>query len=162
MGIANIDNFDAGTVTEVNQNNIWDRLNQMLLTFKFADSKPSPNPAASSKTQGILMGHVFIGHNCPVQRAGIPCPPSPEALAATQIIVYKPDGVTVVASTYPKPEAAGSTSQLDTYSFSLLPGNYLVDYKSSAGFFKGHAPQPVTITAGKTTTLDFNIDTGIR
>lgn len=177
VGIANIGNFEPGAVLEVDENDIWNKLDQLLKTFKFTDSNPSatpapipapaptptptPSPSPTSGANGTLTGHVTIGPNCPVEMLRSQgCLPPPGAFSSTRIVVYKPDGRTVVASQTPRPESANS--EFAVYSFSLPPGNYQVDYERTGDFMTTHTLKPATIESGKTTTVDFDIDTGIR
>jgi hypothetical protein len=149
----NIGNYPPGTVTELNKGDAWGKLVQIINTVKLKDNPPQqPVPTQTSKT-GTLAGHVDIGPNCPVEIAGKPCPPSPDSYAATQILIYKSDGKTLVSA--PKLDLSGN------YSVNLDPGNYLVDYQRTGSFYS-HYPQPAKIKAGQTTTLNFTIDTGIR
>lgn len=43
IGIANIGNFEPGAVSEVDANDVWGRLDQMLKTFKFTDPPSTAN-----------------------------------------------------------------------------------------------------------------------
>ncbi|MEO8065330.1 MAG: carboxypeptidase-like regulatory domain-containing protein [Candidatus Doudnabacteria bacterium] len=129
----------------------WEEVDQLVHKLKAYN----PPTSVVQIGNGTLTGHVTIGPNCPVERVGMPCPPSPQAYAGTQIIVYKNDAKTVAAS-------AALDSSGD-YSLNLPAGSYLVTYKSSVGMFRtSPAPRPVTIKAGQSVKLDFSIDTGIR
>ncbi|MEK9185339.1 MAG: hypothetical protein AAB863_01050, partial [Patescibacteria group bacterium] len=118
----------------------------ILSTFKFIDSYVQNGT-------GTLSGHVDIGPNCPVEQVGVSCTPAPEAYTSRQVFVYKADGTTLM-----------TTQNFDmqgNYSIALPAETYIV--KSKTGI--GSAVQVigvVTIKNGKTTTLNFSIDTGIR
>ncbi len=103
---------------------------------------------------GVLSGHVTIGPICPVERIGHPCLPSPEAYAAREIVVYRTDGKTIVASTHPSATGA--------YQFSLRPGRYVIGLAKSGIDHSKDLPREITIESGKILTLDIDIDTGIR
>lgn len=187
IGIANIDNFEPGAVTEVDENNIWDRLDQMLKTFKFNDlqaadsdtvfcggiaSIPCPLSGYVCEKEGvfpdagtickkgtrvvtgILTGHVTVGPNCPVERVDQPCPATPQVYMARQVGVFSQDTNKLITSQH-----------LDgngNYQFSLGPGTYTVKASGMVVNQLSVVEGTVTIKAGKTTTLNFDIDTGIR
>ncbi len=104
---------------------------------------------------GVLMGQVAVGPICPVEQEGVPCPVPPEAYTSREIIVYRTNHETIVATTHP--DATGA------YRFELRPGTYIVDLSSAGiGSFSKDLPREVRIESGKTITLDIAIDTGIR
>ncbi len=104
---------------------------------------------------GILQGHVSIGPLTPVQREGVPTPTvSADVYAAQQIMVYQPDGKTVV--TRITPDAKGD------YSVTLAPGQYVVNVAKQGIQRARDLPATVTIESGMTARLDISIDTGIR
>lgn len=149
--------------------------NQILSTFKFTDSNQGPTACTQEAKQcsdgsyvgrtgpnceftacpgdGILTGHVAIGPNCPVEQAGNPCTPAPQAYTSRQVVVYKADGTTLVA-----------TQNFDTqgnYNIVLTAGTYVV--KSKTGISSvASVVGTVIIKNGQTSTLNFSIDTGIR
>lgn len=103
---------------------------------------------------GILMGKVSIGPNCPVEREGMPCTPSPEAYTSREFIVFNSNQKEVTRF---HADASGS------YSISLLPGTYTVVLaKTGIGFMSKDLPATVVIKAGQSATLNIDIDTGIR
>lgn len=102
---------------------------------------------------GTLTGHVTIGPNCPVEQAGNPCTPSPQAYTSRQVMVYKADGTTLVA-----------TQNFDTqgnYDIALSPGIYVVKARTNISS-TANVVGTVTIKSGQISTLNFSIDTGIR
>lgn len=121
-------------------------LDQILSTFKFIDSNLQSG-------YGILAGYVTIGPNCPVEREGVLCTPAPEAYTSRQVTVYKADGATLV-----------TTQNFDTqgnYNIYLPVGTYVVKSKTGMGSIY-NVVGTVTIKSGQISTLNFNIDTGIR
>ncbi len=110
-------------------------------------------PSATSNGEtGTLSGKVSVGPICPVERVGVPCPVPPEAYTSREVIVYSE--TTIVARSHFNSDG--------TYRFELPAGqNFVAIPQSGIGGSK-ELPKTITITAGKTTTLDFSIDTGIR
>ena len=103
---------------------------------------------------GRLQGHVNIGPLRPVVRIDEPTPVvPPEAYAARQIVVYDADGQTEVAHVQIGPDG--------NYEVALPPGTYVVDL-TRAGRDRSNLPAKIQIATGQTTTLDVEIDTGIR
>ncbi len=128
------------------------------------EAKQCPNGSYVSRTgpnceftacpgDGTLVGHVTIGPNCPVEQVGNPCTPTPQAYTSRQVSIYKSDSTTLV-----------TTQNFDTqgnYNISLPVGTYVV--KSRTGISSiASIVGTITIKIGQTTTLNFNIDTGIR
>lgn len=103
---------------------------------------------------GALQGHVNIGPLQPVVRIDEPTPVvPPEAYAARQIVIYAADGQTEIARVQIGPDG--------NYKVALPPGPYVVDLTRS-GIDRSNLPVKIQIAAGQTTTLDVEIDTGIR
>ncbi len=121
-------------------------------------AKPSNFDDSGTAQKGILTGNVSIGPLCPVER--IPpdpqCQPTEETYKAWPIAVWTADKSKKVAQL--EPDAAGTFRTL------LAAGNYFVDIdkQQPIGIGGHNLPATVTIKAGGTTTLDINIDTGIR
>lgn len=148
IGIANINNFDpSGGVTAVDENDVWNRLGQILQTFKFSDS-------SSATTKGTLNGHVTVGPICPVEQVGHPCQPSPQAYMVRQVGVFTQDGSKLITSQHL--DANGN------YQFSLDPGIYTIKASGMMVDQLTALEGIVTIKGGQATTLNFSIDTGIR
>ncbi len=104
---------------------------------------------------GTLQGHVNIGPLQPVIRIDEPTPVvPPEVYAARQIVVYAADGHTQVARVRIGPDG--------NYTATLPPGTYVVDIVRAGIDKSKDVPAKVQITAGHATTLDVEIDTGIR
>lgn len=104
------------------------------------------------QTQGTLAGHVSIGPICPVEQIDNPCQPTAEMYTAETISVYASDGKTRVAQK--NLDAKGN------YSMMLNSGDYMITV-SPAGM-RQSISNSATVLASKTTTLNFDIDTGIR
>jgi hypothetical protein len=103
---------------------------------------------------GTLQGHVNIGPLQPVVRVDEPTPVvPPEAYAARQIVIYATDGQTKIVQVQIGPDG--------NYKVALPPGPYVVDLTRS-GMDRSNLPTKIQIAAGQTTTLDVEIDTGIR
>ncbi len=106
------------------------------------------------RAKGVLEGKVSIGPLCPVERnpPDPRCQPTAETYQAWPIAVLHD---TVKVATI----VAGKDG---TFHVELSPGTYVVDHEKQQHFGKGTLPTTVTIKSGETTTLDINIDTGIR
>lgn len=105
-----------------------------------------------SQSKGTVTGKVTIGPICPVERVDEPCVIPPETYTSRKVIVYGPTESVKVSETTLNPDGS--------YTLSLTPGNYWLQI-APAGIGPGEK-KPVSIKANKTTTLDFNVDTGIR
>lgn len=111
--------------------------------------------APSPQIFGVIEGHVTIGPLSPVVRDGEPEPtPNPEVYAAREVIIYKIDGKTEFARI--RIDGNGN------YRADLPIGIYIVDINHQGMDFSKDLPAEITIVEGQTTTLDINIDTGIR
>jgi hypothetical protein len=107
---------------------------------------------------GILTGKVTVGPLTPVEQVSVTPPvPDPAVFTSRKLLLYEADGTTLVQEI--PLQAAG---YYGVYRVTLKPGSYVLDYPhQGVGGAKG-LPAPVEIRAGKTTTLDVDIDTGIR
>jgi hypothetical protein len=101
---------------------------------------------------GYLTGHVTIGPFCPVEREGEPCKVPQDAYTSREAVVYESNGTTVKERIHLNKDG--------NYNFVLGPGKYFVQIVP-AGIGAGEK-KPVTITSFETTTINFDIDTGIR
>ena len=119
-----------------------------------AESKAVPTSTSAAQV-GILAGRVTIGPLTPVERVDVPTPTvPPEMYAAHSIQVFQADGATLVANVKINPDGA--------YHVELPPGTYVVDLPKIGLERAARLPTTITITAGQTTRLDIDIDTGIR
>lgn len=105
--------------------------------------------------KGFLQGKVTIGPLCPVER--IPpdpkCQPTEETYKAWPIAVY---------TFYQKIKIAQIEPSLNgTYTLELPVGNYIVDLEKPH-MFGSNLPATVIIKKGQITTLNIDMDTGIR
>jgi hypothetical protein len=107
---------------------------------------------------GILTGKVTVGPLIPVEQAGVTPPvPDPSVFTSRHLLLCQADGKTLVQEV--NIQAAGYHG---FYNISLRPGTYVLDYPAQGvGGAKG-LPATVKVEAGRTTTLDVDIDTGIR
>ncbi len=122
-----------------------------LVACQFTGGGPLPPLVAP----GTLQGHINIGPLLPVQRVGQETPTvPPEAYAARQVIVYQADGKTVVIKVTPDKDG--------NYRVELAPGTFIVGMARVGIDRARDLPATVTISSGKTTRLDIDIDTGIR
>jgi hypothetical protein len=104
--------------------------------------------------RGILAGFVAIGPICPVEQEGVPCPVPPEVYAGVDVIVGEMDGDLV---------ARVDLDDEGRYRVDLPAGRYRVTLDHELGIDRGFSPtHEVDIRPGRTTELDFDIDTGIR
>ena len=93
---------------------------------------------------------VTRGPTTPVCRPGIPCS---EPATNEQLVFVRDDRVTT---------AIASTGADGRYTVALKPGLYTVTILPVPAIGRGFAPQTVRVIAGRTRTVDFSIDTGIR
>ncbi len=106
---------------------------------------------------GFLQGKITIGPLCPVERnpPDPKCSPNTETYKAWQMAVYSPNNEIVSLL---EPDLTGN------YKIELPVGSYMIDFESKKNFGVGRSNLPTTIKISKneTTTLDIDIDTGIR
>ena len=103
---------------------------------------------------GTLMGHVTIGPNCPVEREGVACDPTPEAYAAREFVVL---------DSKQKQVAIFHGDSQGNFSVQLPSGTYTVaSVKSGMGYLSSDLPKEVVISPNETTEISIDIDTGIR
>ena len=107
------------------------------------------------KRFGTLEGHVTIGPLSPVVRVGEPEPtPSPEIYRDREIVIYLKDGKTEFARL--KLDDQGN------YRAELPVGTYVVDINHLGIDMSKDLPKVIEIREGEITSLDIDIDTGIR
>lgn len=125
---------------------------------KISENKIPENQQNKIPEKGILEGKVTIGPLCAVER--IPpdpkCQPTEETYKAWPIAVYTFDRTIKVAQIEPNLNG--------TYKIEILVGNYIVDSEKKQSFGIGgkNLPATISINSGKTTTLNIDIDTGLR
>ncbi len=104
------------------------------------------------QSNGAIKGSVTIGPVCPVERIDEPCVIPPETYTSRNVVVYGPTESVKISETPLKSDG--------TYTLSLAPGNYWLQI-SPAGIGPGEK-KFITVQANETTSLDFDIDSGIR
>lgn len=121
--------------------------------FVNLDQKVVDSPSRDERVgAGYISGKVTIGPICPVEIEGEPCNVPEEIYTSRELIVYTSDGKTV--------HDRISLLSDGTYKIAVGPGNYLAQI-SPAGIGPGEM-KAVTVTSFETSTVDFDIDTGIR
>ena len=108
---------------------------------------------------GLLQGSVNIGPITPVEVPGENPPVLPEVFTSRKIMVYDASGEKLIVEV--------SIQQIDQsatgyYAVQLAPGTYTVNIKQNGMDSSGEVPKQMTISANQSSTLDINIDTGIR
>lgn len=128
----------------------------LLLVCSFVIILACRNENQPTMDYGYLAGRIGIGPICPVETnpPDPNCQPTEETYAAWPITVWTYDKHTKVASIIPQSDGA--------YVVDLAPGAYVVALDRSSGVGGSNLPQTVSITKGETTSLDIEIDTGIR
>jgi hypothetical protein len=106
---------------------------------------------------GLLKGIISIGPICPVET--IPpdpgCLPTADTYKAYPVSIWTSDGKKKVAQILPKIDGSFTTE--------LPPGDYLVILDNNQnGIGSSNLPVRISVFSKDTTTLDINIDTGIR
>jgi hypothetical protein len=117
--------------------------------------------SCSQKTTqtGLLQGTVSIGPITPVEIPGQNPPVPPEVFSSRKVLVYDSTGknlITQITINQVKQTANGY------YAVQLAPGIYTIDVTHTGIGGGANLPKQITISAGQTTILDINIDTGIR
>jgi hypothetical protein len=106
--------------------------------------------SGSSGSSSGVHGTVVAGPQCPVERAGSPCPDAPVPDAEVRAIR---DG-----------DVAG-TDRTDTdgrFEIALPPGRYEVSVRVGSDAFGSAKPVDVTVSAGGYATANLTVETGIR
>ncbi len=86
---------------------------------------------------------------------GVPDPtPRPEVFSARKIVVYEPDGETLIVQI-----DIGPTGE---YNLGLPPGEYVIDINRIGVDFADGFPRVITVSSDQVTIVDVSIDTGIR
>jgi hypothetical protein len=117
-------------------------------------NSPTAPIDTTPQVHGRLSGLVKIGPICPVEREGNPCPTPPSAYAARKILVKDEQGTRTLY-----------TVDIDgqgLYVIDLAPAKYRIDLKPNGIDRTSDLPAIVEIHANSVTTLNVNIDTGLR
>ncbi len=128
--------------------------NPIISTQPIPRPAPAPKPSPQPQAYGTLTGKMTIGPICPVERIDQPCLPTPKMYAARVISIYSSDRSKLIATT--SPNANG------IYSFRLPVGNYIVDMAHAGIGGATGVPASIKISKNTTTTLNIDVDTGIR
>lgn len=126
----------------------------LLVSALIACNSPTTPTAEQPSTFGRLAGVVTIGPNCPVQTETNPCPTPPSAYTLRKILVYDEQRTRLL-----------HTVDIDTqglYAIDLVPAKYLIDMRGVGIDHSADVPKVVEIHANAVTTLNINIDTGLR
>ena len=110
-----------------------------------------------SSEAGFLEGKISIGPICPVEKdpPDPDCLPTADTYKAYPVSVWTSDGRRKIMQI--SPELDGS------YITDLEPGNYLIVLETGrSNIGSSNLPVEVTITSDNVTTLNIDIDTGIR
>ncbi|HUF37225.1 MAG TPA: hypothetical protein VMN57_01770 [Anaerolineales bacterium] len=111
-----------------------------------------PGPAAGA---AVVQGRITFGPLQPVIQKDEPTPEiPPEAYEGRFVLVYRPDGETLVDEAAVQPDGA--------YRIELAPGEYVIDFTLVGIERAENIPAAVTLTAGQVLELDIAVDTGIR
>jgi hypothetical protein len=121
-----------------------------LLVFSGCENK-------ESQETGVLEGTISIGPICPVEtdppEPG--CLPTAETYKAYPVYIYTADGSQKIKLISPGSDGS--------FSVELAADSYLIVLeKENNGIGSGNLPLEVTIKPSETTTIDIDIDTGIR
>jgi len=140
------------------KHNISKMISKILVVLTFL-SGPILIPECDKVTNedmGNLEGKISIGPICPVE--SVPpdpkCQPTAETYKAYPVAVWTADGSRRISQLNPSIEGF--------YSTTLNPGKYevILEIRNSIG--GSNLPVEVNISPDKTTTLNIEIDTGIR
>lgn len=111
----------------------------------------------STQDAGFLEGKISIGPICPVETD----PPDPGCLPTVE--TYKAYPVSVWTSDHKRKIVQINPALDGSYKTDLEPGNYLIILETDRSNIGGsNLPVEVTIISANVTTLNIDIDTGIR
>ena len=111
----------------------------------------------STQDEGILEGKISIGPICPVETdpPDPGCLPTAETYKAYPVSVWTQDGKSKITLLKPSPDGS--------YKTDLETGKYLIILETGGNNIgSSNLPMEVTIMSGEITTLNIEIDTGIR
>jgi hypothetical protein len=130
-----------------------------LILFVLAGVILTASCSQQSAETGLLQGGVTIGPITPVEIPGQNPPVPPEVFSSRKVLVYDASGKNLVKEV--TIHQIGQTAN-GYYSVQLAAGTYTVDIVHTGVGGSSDVPKQITMAAGKTLTLDINIDTGIR
>jgi hypothetical protein len=108
---------------------------------------------------GLLQGGVTIGPITPVEIPGQVVIVPPEVFSSRKVLVTGPNGAKLVQEVTINQIAQTANGY---YVIQLEPGTYVVDVAHTGIGGASGLPKTITITAGQTTIVNIDIDTGIR
>jgi len=126
----------------------------LAIALQIGCNSPTAPVTSASQVHGRLSGLVKIGPICPVVRDDTPCPTPPSAYAARKILVMDEQGTKILF-----------TVDIDSqglYVIDLAPAKYRIDLKPNGIDRAAELPAVVEIHANSVTTLNVNVDTGLR
>ena len=127
-----------------------------LLFFACADDHMTSPASSSLRTgaTGILQGVVTIGPNCPVESLDHPCLTLPSTFTSHKLVILNERGQQAIQV---------DIDGMGNYKTELMLGIYTVDFTPrDIGLPGSFQPPTAEIREGETTTLNIDIDTGIR
>ena len=111
--------------------------------------------AVDATPPGFLEGHLKVFSSREVELAD----DTPSKMTAENYVDYP----LVILSRENKTEAAHVTAdEHGNYRIALPPGDYVLDVQNRRRLHIRATPQPFTIAAGQTVSVDMAIDTGVR
>jgi hypothetical protein len=118
----------------------------LLSCFSSANAQPIAEPDNATGVEGVIS--VSPIHGGPA-RPGIP---NSRPLANTAFVVENEKGTV----------ASFQTDEQGRFRISLAAGHYTISLKDRKGGIGRYGPFPVDVVAGKTTTVEWRCDTGMR
>lgn len=115
-------------------------------------TEPKEEVIVNTEKDGLLKGTVTIGPLCPVENATHPCDINPEVYTGRRIYVYSKD------NKYP-PQILQLNDE-GFFEISLKPGEYTIRSRNGMDTITNN--DTAIVTSNGITTLNINIDTGIR
>ncbi len=124
---------------------------------KPTEIKPSDKPEDKTTSPtainiGIVEGQVTYGPVCPVENVDNPCVVPEEVYTSRRVVIYGPTEMNRIDSQ--------SLSSTGHFRLVLKPGNYWLQIEPAG--IKSGLKKPVTVLAGQTQIVNFDIDSGIR
>jgi hypothetical protein len=120
-----------------------------------ANEGATPDEPGPPSETAVVHGRIVFGPLQPVELKDEPTPEiPPEAFEGRMVLVYRPDGETLVTEAAVQPDG--------TYRVELEPGDYVIDF-TLAGIERSESvPADVSLEAGALLEFDISVDTGIR